>query len=367
MAKATALNPLYNRSAHLFRNCEEGPRELDKKERDTIALLESEIQALEDGGASLKRSLFRGFSVSSPLGVASGPAYGSKFLGLYTRLGYGFVTQKTVRDRIWEGNPVPNVLYLKGGDFESGFVTSDAPTLMMTNSFGMTSIDPGEWERDLASFSRTHEEPLIISGVATKAATRSENIEQYVKLGVVSERIGANAYEINVSCPNEMEGHSGELQDDLGFLSEVLLELKDTLTIPILIKIGHREDLSRLVLSVGKILDGIGGFVAINTKPAVVRKDDGSYAYGEGRPRAGINMKPLAPFAKDALRQLVRIRKQSGYDFRIFNVGGILTPEDVAERLEMGADAVESAGAAMTDPYLGLETKKYLLEKASGR
>ena len=30
----------------------------------------------------------------------------------------------------------------------------------------------------------------------------------------------------------------------------------------------------------------------------------------------------------------------------------------------MGADTVESAGAAMTNPYLGLETKKHLLEKA---
>ena len=311
MATAEITNPLYNRSAHMFKNVEEGPRKLTDSEMHRIEQLKANIRVLEDRGTSLRKKVFDNFEVSVPFGVASGPAYGSKFLGLYTQLGYGFVTQKTVRDRKWEGNPVPNVIYLKGGTFEEGFTISAEPTMMMTNSFGMTSIDPEEWKADLAEFKvRNPGTPLVLSGVGTKATTSKENVDQHVKLGQIAEKIGASAYEVNVSCPNEMEGHSGELQDDLDFMKDVLEQLTATLKIPVLVKIGYRESLPKFVLATGKILDGKGGLVAINTKPAVVRKADGSYAYGESRQRAGINMAPLVPFAKDALKQLVKSKER---------------------------------------------------------
>lgn len=359
------FNPLYDRSVHFFENYEKGPRKLTPEELAEIKKLEEEIKNLESQGASLKRKILDNFEVSMPFGISSGPAYGSKFLSVYNKLGYGFLTQKTVRDRRWEGNPMPHNVYLKKGSLEEGYTVSAEPTETMANSFGMHSLAPEVWAPDLAAFKKDNPDAtLIISGVVTQAKQREEAISQYVKIGARAEETKADAYELNVSCPNEMEGHSNELQDDLSFIVDVLSAVTEKIRIPVFIKIGHRKNLSEFATSVGEILDGKGAIVAINAIPAVIKDPDGSYHFGEKRPKAGVSYTPIALHAKDALNQLVRVRDKTGYDFKIFSVGGVARPEDVSERLKMGADAVESGAAAMTYPMLALETKKYLLKQA---
>jgi len=361
---STQPNPLYDRSIHFFENYQKGPRQLTQAEFAEIKKLKAEIKELESKGVSLESKILDNFEVSMPFGISSGPAYGSKFLDIYNKLGYGFLTQKTVRDRRWEGNPMPHTVYLKKGSLEEGFTISNEPTELMANSFGMHSVAPEIWAPDLKAFKEKNPDAtLIISGVVTQAKQREEAISQYVKIGTKAEEINADAYELNVSCPNEMEGHSNELQDDLNFIEEVLTELTQKLKIPVFIKVGHRKNLAEFAMVTGEILDGTGAIVAINSIPAAVKNIEGSNYFGEKRPKAGISYSPLALQAKDALNQLVKAREESGYDFKIFSVGGITKPKDVQERLEMGADAVESGAAAMTYPMLGLQTKKYLLEQ----
>jgi len=357
-------NPLYDRSVHFFENYQKGPRELTKTEISEIGKLKKEIKELESKGVSLESEIMDGFEVSMPFGLSSGPAYGSKFLSIYNKLGYGFLTQKTVRDRQWEGNPMPHTVYLSQGNLEKGFTISSEPTEMMANSFGMHSVAPDVWVPDLKEFKEKNPQAtLIVRGVVTQVKQREEAISQYVKIGRKTEETNADAYELNVSCPNEMEGHSNELQDDLDFIADVLSELTQKLSIPVFIKVGHRKDLSEFVKATGEILDGRGAIVAINSIPAIIKNTEGKSHFGEKRPKAGISYSPLALQAKDALNQLVKAREKSGYDFKIFSVGGVTKPEDVLERLKMGAEAVESGAAAMTYPLLGLETKKYLLEQ----
>jgi dihydroorotate dehydrogenase len=358
--------PLYDITSSFFQNYEKGPRSLSKSESLQVQKLNDEIVRLESGGASTRSRIFPNFEVGTPFGVASGIAYGSKFLSIYKELGYGFLTQKTVRDRRWEGNPMPHVFYLKGGSFEEGFTVSEEPTEMMCNSFGMPSVGPEVWIPELTAFKKANPDvPLIISGVATQAKTSEEMIRQHAEIGRNVEKIGADAYEINVSCPNEMEGHTGELQDNLPFISDVLQELTSKLKIPILAKIGYRENLSEFARTAGKILDGKGGIVAINVKPGIIRNKEGGYAYGEKRPRAGVGYSPINGYALDVLKQLIEVRQESGYDFKIFSVGGIARPEEVSQRLKLGADAVEAASSAMSDPTLALRVRKHLLEQST--
>jgi len=361
---APQLNPIYDRSIHLFENFEKGPRQLTQTEVGDVERLKREIKELESRGASTKRRILDKFEVSMPFGVSSGPAYGSKYLDIYNRLGYGFLTQKTVRDRKWEGNPMPHTTYLEGGSLEAGFTASQGPTELVANSFGMNSVAPEVWTRDLKSFKEQNPGAvLVMSGVVTQAHQREDAISQYVEIGMKSEEIRADAYEVNVSCPNEMEGRSNELQDDTDFIVDVLGELTSKIKIPIFLKIGHRKDLTEFAKTTGKILDGRGALVAINSISAVIKNPDGSYKFGDKRPKAGVSYLPIADKAKESLAQLVKARQQSGYDFKIFSVGGVAKPEDVLERLRMGADAVESGAGAMTVPTLGLETRKYLLEQ----
>ncbi len=358
--------PLYNNKIHFFENYARGPRMLTNAERASINKLKKEIARLDPTGLLLVKNIFPNFKASMPFGIASGAAYGGRFLGMYKELGYGFLTQKTVRDREWEANPMPHSFYLSKGSFGKGFVTSSKPTEMMANSFGMHCLGPKVWEPELAAFKgENHSVPLIISGVITQARSHDEIIGQYVEIGKKAEKIGADAYEINISCPNEMAGNSKDIQDDAAFTGEILEELTRKLGIPILVKIGHRENLETFALVVAPLLSGRGGIVAINSKPAAVRNRNGSYAFGSSRPKAGISYKPLKPYAKDALKQLLKVRKETGYNFKIFSVGGVVTPGDVLERLRMGADAVESAAAAVSRPTFALEVKKRLLQSIS--
>lgn len=358
------LNSLYDTSIHFFDNVTRGPRSLTVDELSYIERLKEDIYQLESRGVSLKRELFPGVVVDFPLGIGAGIAYGSKFLDLYRQLGYGFLTQKTVRDGFWKGNPMPHVSYLDEGNYEDGFVATDKPTkLWLSNSFGIHCFGIGNWEPDIGLFVASNPDtPLIVSGVVTLGTDKNEIIRQYAEIGKRAKRVGASAYEINVSCPNEMEGHSGEIQDDAGLVREIVQETKHQSGIPTLVKIGYRpqETLAKFVRHVGDAADGI---VAINTMPAIVRKHDASYAYGDRRQRAGVSGEPLKPYAEETLKTLVTLREHFGDHYRIISVGGVTEPLDVKKRRDMGAHAVASAAAAMSYPPFGLETKRYLLEQ----
>ena len=52
------------------------------------------------------------------MALASGPAPNSAWLEFFADLGYDILTHKTVRDRIWEGHRLPNILNVEG-DFGS--------------------------------------------------------------------------------------------------------------------------------------------------------------------------------------------------------------------------------------------------------
>ena len=358
------LHSLYDTSIHFFDNVQKGPRFLTADELAYTGRLKDDISRLEEQGLSLRRELLPDVIVDSPLGIGAGIAYGSKFLDLYRQLGYGLLTQKTVRDGFWKGNPTPHIVYLDGGNYEDGFTSTDEPTrLWVSNSFGIHCFGIGNWEPDIGLFVAAHPEtPLIVSGVVTLGTDKNEIIRQYAEIGRRVKRVGAAAYEINVSCPNEMEGHSGEIQDDAGLVREIVQETRQQSGLPVLVKIGYRppEALAKFVRHVGDAADGI---VAINTMPAIVRNHDGNYAYGDRRPRAGVSGDPLKPYAEEALGMLVELRERFGDNYRIISVGGVTEPVDVKKRLDMRADAVESAVAAMSYPPFGLEAKKYLLEQ----
>ena len=358
------INPLYDTSIHFFDNVRAGPRSLTVEEVTYIEQLREDINNLESQGVSLRRELFPDVVIQSPLGIPAGIAYGSKFLELYRQLGYGFETQKTVRDGFWKGNPMPHIVYLEEGNYTDGFTATETPNrLLVSNSFGIHCFGTSEWEPDIGLFIVKYPDtPTIVSGVVTLGTDKKEVIRQYSEIGKRAKRIGASAYEVNVSCPNEMEGHSGEIQDDTGLCREIVQETKHQSGLPLLIKIGYRppEILRKFVRHVGDVVDGI---VGINTMPAVVRRRDGSYAYGDRRPRAGVSGERLKPYAEEVLETLLSLRKDFGDSYIIISVGGVTEPSDVSKRLDMGAHAVESAATAMSYPPFGLEVKKHLLER----
>ncbi len=352
------LELLYDQGSTMFENVRKGPPKFSKKTSEKIESLINEIDRLVDSGAFLESDFF-GKKIGLPFGISAGAAYGSKFLGMYEKLGYGFLTQKTVRMIRWEGNPMPHVMSVGNGDYHSGFLKSENLTTALSNSFGMCCLGPDFWEDDLRKFVKRSKVPLVLSGVVTKPQDREDVIHQYAELAKKAKDIGAVAYEANVSCPNEMEGHSGELQDDNDLCFDIVRESKKA-GINVFIKIGFRENMEMFVEKVGRVVDGI---VAINTKSAQIKDEKGRFAY-TNREKAGVSGEPLKTYAENALLNILKLRSKMGYRFRVLSVGGVTKPEDVRNRLNAGADFVESSAMAMLYPPLALEVKKLLLESS---
>jgi len=103
----------------------------------------------------------------------------------------------------------------------------------------------------------------------------------------------------------------------------------------------------------------VEGIVGINTVKMTVFDGKGSPAI-PGRPESGVCGAGIKPGALQFVRWLLEERKNNRYDFVVIGVGGIMTTDDIDEFLGTGADAVETATAAMWDPYLAY--RYYLAE-----
>ncbi|RYZ66371.1 MAG: quinone-dependent dihydroorotate dehydrogenase, partial [Proteobacteria bacterium] len=79
---------------------------------------------------------------------------------------------------------------------------------------------------------------------------------------------------------------------------------------------------------------GIDGFIATNTTLA---REHGSPFPPEG----GVSGKPLASRSKEVLVLLRETLGSNKGDRLLISVGGVMTPEDVRERLDLGADLVQ--------------------------
>jgi len=101
---------------------------------------------------------------------------------------------------------------------------------------------------------------------------------------------------------------------------------------------------------------------AINTISAEVVGKNGSQALpGRNRLRSGICGASIKWAGLEMAGKLKKARSETGTDFKIIGVGGVVNPEDFKEYIDAGADFVMSATGAMWNPYLAREIKETLI------
>jgi len=358
--------PLYNMHATFWENLVEGPRNLTENEQNKLTSLNNETQELKgQNGVDLKIKLFEK-TIDSPVGLCAGPAYGYQWLNFYSNLGYDILTQKTVRGDYLEPHPLPNIVNIEG-NWSDGFILSEKFTGSITNSFGIGSLAPKDWMKDLERMVKNlpQGKTFKISVIPhTSRKTLEETINSFVELSLMVKQVGADGVEFDLSCPNFIasEGMKGEIYQDAKFTLEITEAVRNEVgnDFPILLKVGYMKGYNKLVEEVGTIASGI---VAINAMPAPVHRKDGSYVFADRGNKAGVCGLALLNMGLDAVRQLVKIREANSSNFAIIGVGGILNPEIAMKYLELGADAIEIGTGAIYDPFLALEIKKALLEK----
>ncbi len=312
---------------------------------------------------------FLGHAVNRPFGIPAGPLLNAAFCEAAFRTGYDVNVYKTVRTRARQAHPFPNTLavHLDGpltversrlpvvADNDFRHVTS------ITNSLGVPSRDPDEWQPDMASAVLAAGRGQLLVG--SFQGTRDEEavgdresayIADHVRAATLVAETGARVLELNLSCPNE--GAADLLCFDTPMVVKVADAVKNAVgDLPVVLKLAYFVEDPPLAQLVAATRDIVQGYAAVNTISATLVRPDGRQALpGEGRDVGGVCGAAIAWAGLEMVGRLAALRDRGRHDFSIIGVGGVRSQEDYAAMRHAGADVVMSATGAMFDPLLGV-------------
>ncbi|MGY5764588.1 quinone-dependent dihydroorotate dehydrogenase [Brachybacterium sp. DNPG3] len=301
------------------------------------------------GGPALLRAVFRvahpmrptpapftalGHEHRSPLGMAAGFDKDGEVPLALLDLGFGHVEVGTVTARPQSGNPRPRSFRL-------------LEDRALINRMGFNNHGAEALAKSLAAARRTERGQRAVIGVnigKTKATALEDAADDY-RFSAQLLAPYASYLAINVSSPNTPGLRDLQSTESLRPVLEAVLEeaakaeRRLRRDVPVLVKIApdlHDEDVIAIARLAAEV--GLAGVIATNT--TIARPD--SLATDRARIEAigagGLSGPILADRSLEVLR-LLRAELPEGAT--IISCGGVVTAEDVRERLAAGADLVQ--------------------------
>jgi len=317
---------------------------------------------------------FLGQKVYLAFGIPSGPLINGNFVKGALDKGFDLVEYKDTRTRKYPSHPLPNIIPL---DIKGNLTLKKAEKgvreakkykqpISITNSFGIPSMDPSFWQKDLAKVVKYAKKGQIVIGGLQGTLPKKGGFDAYLKDFILVARLvketKVKIIELNLSCPNEGANHL--LCFDVERSQKVAEKVKNEIgNVPLIIKIAYfpnRKHLKKFVKAVGSYVDAIG---AINTIPAKIFNEKGEPALTEGRIISGACGEPIRWAGLEMVKRLNQLRKDLKLDYKIIGVGGVVKPADYFTYIKSGADAVMSGTGSMWNPYLAQEIKKSFYDK----
>lgn len=386
------MRPTYNFNRPYEWNYENGP-DFEDEIPSNISLNEASVRLLD-------------LELAFPLGIPAGLLLNARWVELYARMGFDLLTYKTVRTRRHPSLPPPNCLFVdtKGqltperfseklvaqgkavgcrlkteGEQEekpsaSSFLQPNSlqpSAYSITNSFGMPSQDPREWQPDVerAKGCLGRGQVLVVSVVGTFLEEEGVDpfIKDFARCARLAAEAGADIVELNLSCPNSC-AREGVLYTDPALAGRIVRSAKREIgDLPLFIKVGFYLDPRVMEALVSAVVPFVQGIVGINTLKMEVIGPDGRPALpGEGRQESGICGAGIQECGLRFIEDLTALRRREKYDFAIVGVGGVFSPQDMNAYLKLGVDAVQTCTGAMFDPYLAAACRNEDRLKAEG-
>lgn len=323
-----------------------------------------------------KRWKFLGFELISPLGIAAGPLPNYNWIMTYAKLGYGSLTYKTVRSQATKSHQAPNVVIVD----VKGTVSKDLDeplkivkgeqkleNLSITNSFGNPCPAPDVWMAEIKKIKKELSDgqilPVSVYGTNKEGMTLQELANDYAKAAKLAKSAGADAIEINLSCPNVLGDEDPNIFCSPTATSTITKTVRKNIgNFPLILKVGSYPSYELLTKVLKEIKGNFDAISAINTIPKKVIDDRGN-AVLPGREQSGICGAGIKEYGIEMVKQLVKARQELGLKYEIIGVGGVMKPQHVLEYLDAGANHVQSATAAMWNPYLDYELQQYLQKR----
>ena len=248
--------------------------------------------------------------------------------------GLGAITTKSIGPKSRKGYKNPSIIEVYPGTF--------------LNSVGLGNPGIDNFIPEITEIKK-FKFPLIVS-------VFGDSIESYTRVALKAERAGADAIEINISCPHAEVSSIG-IDKNLTF--SIVKSMKEELNIPLFVKLNPNvTNLGEIALAAQN--GGADAVVAINTLAAMkvdINTKRPILSHGSG----GLSGRAIHPIAVKMVYDLYKI-----LDIPIIGCGGASNWEDVIEFILVGASAVQigtvlyQGADIITGIINGL--KKFLLE-----
>lgn len=271
---------------------------------------------------------WKGLVFKNPLGLAGGIDKSGDQIQNWWKLGVGFVEVGTVTPEAQKGNP-------------GKIMDRDPEKLALWNRMGFPSDGMDEMFYNLTHLSERRT-PILVNIGKNRNTPNSEAVGDYLQ---VMDRVHlvADIFVINISSPNTKGLRDLQSSQALTDLLKPLMQKTKALNKPLVVKLSPDLASSEYIQAIQICLElGVDGFVLTNT---TLSRYEGAPFPTEG----GVSGAPLRDLAKNALKIAIETLGSARKNKLIISVGGVLTPEDVFERLEMGADLVETYSGIVYD------------------
>ncbi|MCK5636276.1 MAG: dihydroorotate dehydrogenase, partial [Thermoplasmatales archaeon] len=243
--------------------------------------------------------------------------------------GAGAIVTKSIGLKPREGYPNPTVIELEHG---------------ILNAMGLPNPGIEEFGDELKKLKKS-KIPIIGSIFGSDS-------KEFVELAKKMQSYGADALELNMSCPHA-KGYGLEIGSDPELVRKITSKVKESTEIPVFVKISpNLPDIVEIAKSAEK--GNADGIVAINTvkamkidlelKMPVLANKIGGYS--------GKAVKPIG------VRCVYEISKN--VDIPVMGVGGITTGEDALEYIIAGASAIQIGSGIY---YRGVDAFKKICEE----
>jgi dihydroorotate dehydrogenase len=257
------------------------------------------------------------------LGIAGGVDKNAELLISWPRLGVGFIEVGTVTPYSQKANP-------------GKILDRDWDNKNLWNKMGFPNHGSDEMYFNILRDQDSTKVPLFINIGKNRTTPNEYADNDYLYL---AERFAelADALVINVSSPNTQGLRDLQASEALARLTQKVVKLASKT--PVLVKLS--PDLSEGALKESLkvcIQSGISGFILTNTTLS-------RPAHCPFPKEGGLSGKDLAELSKKSLRIAIETLGADRHKYLLVSTGGVLNPQDVAERLEMGADLVQTYSA----------------------
>nr|BFD58496.1 quinone-dependent dihydroorotate dehydrogenase [Bdellovibrio sp. CKG001] len=269
-----------------------------------------------------KSFTWRDLYFPNPVGIAGGVDKNAEHLKDWWALGCGFVEVGTVTPRAQTPNP-------------GKIMDRDLNLQAMWNKMGFPSHGAEEVFYNLASYAPNYRTPIFVNIGKNRHTPNNSAVNDYLTL-VDQFRPFADAFVVNISSPNTAGLRDLQKKENLrSLISPIVERVSHFEPTPVLVKLSPDMGDEGLAEAVNNCQElGVDGFVLTNT---TLSRPEGCHFPAEG----GLSGAPLKNLSKHALEVAVQTLGKKREGLLLVSVGGIMSPEDVFERLQMGADLVQ--------------------------